>query len=210
VSRAGFLDTPVLRYVERRSIVHRIDARAKILVLLTASLTVMIAPTWTSVGLMWAAIITAFMGARLPIGVLPKPPRIFVVAIAISAGVAVYGGDGEAWARSTALFLGLLLVANLLAWTTPADRLAAGVRWWMRPFARLPVVGDAVAGLTLAVRGVAIVLDELRLTWVGWRTRNPGVTAPTLRQAVDLVAAAIVGVTRRARDLDTAAADRGR
>jgi energy-coupling factor transport system permease protein len=200
----------VLRYVERRSIVHRIDARAKILVLLTASLTVMIAPTWTSVGLMWAAIITAFMGARLPIGVLPKPPRIFVVAIAISAGVAVYGGDGEAWARSTALFLGLLLVANLLAWTTPADRLAAGVRWWMRPFARLPVVGDAVAGLTLAVRGVAIVLDELRLTWVGWRTRNPGVTAPTLRQAVDLVAAAIVGVTRRARDLDTAAADRGR
>jgi energy-coupling factor transport system permease protein len=209
VSRATFLDAPVLRYLERPSVVHRIDARVKILVLLTASLTVMLTPTWTSVGVMWAAIAVVFLAARLPVGVLPRPPRIFLVALAISAGVAVYGGDGEAWARSAALFLGLLFVANLLAWTTPADRLAAAVRWWMRPFARLPVVGEAVAGLTLAVRGVAIVLDELRLTWVGWRTRNPGVTAPTLRQAVDLVAAAIVGVTRRARDLDTAAADRG-
>jgi energy-coupling factor transport system permease protein len=205
----SFLDTPLLRFVPRTSPIHRVDARVKIVVLGALSLVVAWQPTWFVVAGLWCAITAAFLLARLPFGVLPRPPRLFLVGVAMSGALSWYGGDVVVFLRSLALFTGLFLVAAVLAWTTPPDRLAAGLAWLLRPVARIPVIGDATAGLTMAVRGVTLVMDELRLTWVGWRTRNPTVARPTLGQAVDLVATTVVGVTRRARDLDDAIADRG-
>jgi energy-coupling factor transporter transmembrane protein EcfT len=141
--------------------------------------------------------------------VLPRPPRLFLVGVAMSAALSWYGGDVVVFARNLALFAGLFLLTALLAWTTPPDRIASGLTWLLRPVRRVPIVGEAAVGLTMAVRGITLVLDELRLTWVGWRTRNPAVARPSLGQAVDLVATAVVGVTRRARELDDAIADRG-
>ncbi len=178
----------LLRYVDRDSIVHRTNARTKILSMSAMALCLAFRPGWIAVAGIWSLGAVTFIAARLPVGCIPRFPKI--VSYGLLSGLvlgAISGGEPNvnigSWVfgagglviqiRFSLVTLGLLFLSLLLGWTTPPSELPGAVRFILRPFraVRLPV-DDVVAGLALAVRVMPLLMDELASTFTLWKARR--------------------------------------
>jgi energy-coupling factor transport system permease protein len=192
--------------------VHRADPRLKVFAMGVGSLTVTWFASWTAVGAGWAVLVAVFLLARLPLGVLPVPPRFLRLMLTISGGFALLGGNLPAFLRFTALTYLLVLSGLLLVWTTPLAALGAGLGWYLRPFRRLRLVDDVALALAIGVRSVPLLVEEARTLDAAWRSRRPVPPKGWRAQrddAVDVLSSALVAAVRRARDLGEAIATRG-
>jgi energy-coupling factor transport system permease protein len=178
------------------------------------------------VAVLWGLGALAFVAARLPVGVLPRPPRLLVVALALSMVLAaVSGGDPVVevggigvglggllvQTRFVAISLGLLWGGLLLGWTTPAADLPGAAAWMLAPMRRLRIpVDDVVAALSLAVRSLPLVADELTTMVALWRVRpRPQGRRSAVVALLDLSATATTSAVRRATELGAAVEARG-
>ncbi|MEO1064974.1 MAG: energy-coupling factor transporter transmembrane protein EcfT [Actinomycetota bacterium] len=217
-------DLTVLRYVPGDSPVHRVGALPKILGLVAMTIALTIRVSWEAIGIVAAAAVLAFVLARLPLGVVPRPPRLLWWGVAISGAFAVIsGGDPTVEILGRAVELGgveafvrfflvtalVLLLAGLVGWTTPAADLTPAIASILRPFGRLGLpVDELVAALSLAVRVLPMLLEELRTLAVVLRRR-------TVEQrsvgalVVDVLATITTTGVRRAAELGRALEARG-
>ncbi len=214
----------LLRYVDGASILHRANARTKVLALTISVFALSFDPVWSSLLVIWVGGLLAFVTARLPLGVLPRPPRLLLWAmgLALVFGVAaggepfvVVGGTSVGVGglilqlRFFAVTLGLLWLALLLGWTTPLSELPRAAAWMLAPLRLLRIpTDDVVAGLTLAVRVLPLMADELATTTTLWGLR-PKRHANRVVEAIDLAATATTSATRRAAELGETLANRG-
>ncbi|MEM8903848.1 MAG: energy-coupling factor transporter transmembrane protein EcfT [Actinomycetota bacterium] len=217
-------DLTVLRYVPGESVIHRVGALPKILglVALTVALTVRV--SWTAIGIVAATGVIGFVLARLPLGVLPRPPRLLWWGVAVSAAFAVIsGGDPgvevlgrtielggvESFVRFFLLAALVLLLAGLVGWTTPAADLTPAIASILRPLGRLGVpTGELISSLSLAVRVLPMLLEELRTLAVVLVRRDVG--RRTVGQiVVDVIATVTTTGVRRATELGAALDARG-
>ena len=219
----------LFRYVDGDTVVHKADARPKVLGLTVLVFVFSFSPGWWGVGIVWLLAAVLFGLARLPRQVLPKPPKLLLYAMAIAMffGV-VSGGDpvvnvgnlsvglGGAIVQLRFLLvtLGLLLLAMLIGWTTPAADLPRAAAWIMAPlrWIRVPI-DELVAALTLAVRALPLVADEFTTVTTLWRTRpkQPGLEGVNGRlvEGVDVFATLTTASVRRATELGEALEYRG-
>jgi energy-coupling factor transport system permease protein len=200
-------EVPLLRYLPGTSLVHRADPRAKVLALAAFSLLVTWRPTWTAIGVGFGLVAATFVAARLPLAVLPRPPRILLATLSISGGVALLGEGLDTWGRFVALAVTLVLAGSLLAWTTPLADLAGAVGRLLGPFRRWTLVDEIAVALALAVRALPLLADEVRTLRAAWQSRRPerpsGLKA-AWRDGLDLLTSALVAASRRARDMGEA------
>ncbi len=213
-----------LRYVDGRSLIHRANARTKVLGLTALVFTLSFDPSWTSVAVIWTSIVVTFLLARLPVGVRPKPPRIVLWSIAFSLLLGLAAGgepnvelggfqvglDGLLLElRFFAVTLGLLALSLLLGWTTAMADLPAAANWLLLPLRKLRLpVDDVVAALTLAVRALPLMADELTTTSTLWRLR-PKNQSNVVVEMVDFAATATTAAVRRATELGETMLRRG-
>ena len=214
----------LLRFLEGQSVLHRAGARSKVLALTMLVFGLSFDPSWSSVGIVWGTIVVGFVVARLPRGVLPRPPRLlwWAMGLALVFGL-LAGGEpsvelGESslaigglifQIRFFGVTLGILGVALLLGWTTRLADLPPAASWLLRPLGLLRVpTNDVVAALTLAVRSLPLMADELSTTAALWSSRPP-TSDKRLVQAIDFAATATVAATRRATELGEAVGNRG-
>ncbi len=217
-------DLTVLRYVPGDSVVHRVGALPKILGLVALTVALAIRVSWVAVGIVAGAGLVGFVAARLPLGVVPRPPRLLWWGLLVSAAFAVIsGGDPTVDVAGRAIELGgieafvrfflvtaiVLLLAGLVGWTTPAADLTPAIASILRPFGRLGVpTTELVAALSLSVRVLPMLLEELRTLAVVLRRRD--VDQRTLSElVVDVIATITTTGVRRARELGDALAARG-
>mgnify|MGYP001815165730 CR=1 FL=1 len=217
-------DLTVLRFVPGDSVVHRVGALTKILGLVAMTVALTIRVSWTAIGIIAGAGVVTFAIARLPLGVVPRPPRLLWWGLLVSGAFAVIsGGDPtvevagrvielggiEAFVRFFLVTAVVLLLAGLVGWTTPAADLTPAIASILRPLRRLGVpVTELVAALSLAVRVLPMLLEELRTLAVVLRRR--GVDQRTLSElVVDVIATGTTTRLRRARELGDALAARG-
>lgn len=214
----------LLRHVDVASPVHRAEARTKVLALTIVVFALSFDPTWSTVAIVWAGIVMAFVTARLPVGALPRLPRLLLVtmvlalAIGLAAGgvpnvmigsVSVGLGGLLLQLRFFGVSLGLLGLALLLGWTTPLSDLPAAASWMLAPLRWLRVpTDDLVAGLTLAIRSLPLMADELATTAALWSLRPKG-RGNRIAGAIDFAATATTAATRRAAELGTTLEHRG-
>ncbi len=219
----------LFRYVEGETVVHKADARPKVLGLTVLVFVFSFSPGWWGVGIVWLLAAALFGLARLPRQVLPKPPKLLLYAMAIAMffGV-VSGGDpvlnvgnlsvgfGGAIVQLRFLLvtLGLLLLAMLIGWTTPAADLPRAAAWIMAPLRWLRVpIDELVAALTLAVRALPLVADEFSTVTTLWRTRpkQSGLEGINGRiyEGIDVFATLTTASVRRATELGEALEYRG-
>ncbi len=219
----------LFRYVDGDTVVHKADARPKVLGLTVLVFVFSFSPGWWGVGIVWALAAALFALARLPRQVLPKPPKLLLYAMAIamffgfvSGGDPVVGvgdvsiglGGAILQLRFFLVTIGLLLLALLIGWTTPAADLPRAAGWMLRPFrlVRLPV-DELVAALTLAVRALPLVADEFTTVTTLWRTRprRPGLEGLNgkMVEGVDVFATITTASVRRATELGEALEYRG-
>ncbi len=178
----------LLRYVDRDSVVHRSNARTKILCMSAMAICLALRPGWIAVAGIWVLGAATFAAARLPLRCIPKFPKI--VSYGLLAGLvlgSISGGEPNItvgpWVfqaggfllqiRFSLVTLGLLFLSLLLGWTTPPSELPGAVRFLLRPFQKLGLpVEDVVAGLALAIRVMPLLMDELSSTFTLWKTRR--------------------------------------
>ncbi len=211
----------VIRLVPGTTIVHRVTATTKLLWLPVVGSTVAFTFTWPAIAVGWAAVVVIFLAARLPLGVIPRPPRVLVGMFAVSAVLATIGGDEPVvfglglgglydLIRLVAFSTMTLTLGAIVGWTTDPADLGPAVSRILRPLRPLGVPTDRLGvAVILTVRSIPLVADELRLALAGWRTRPRPAGHSRIDDVAEVATALVVSSHRRAAEMATTMAARG-
>lgn len=222
----------LLRPVPGVSVIHRLWAGTKILVVFGFSLLLSFYPGWPEIGLTGLLVIVAAWLAHIPRGALPSIPR-WLWGLVLFGAITAALGRGEPvlhlWSvdfevggllkflRFTTLSVVLLALGAMVSWTTNVADVAPAVATLGRPLKvlRIPVDDWAVA-LSLSLRAFPMLLDEFRLVYAARRLRPRAVQADGRAgrrrwstEVVDLLAAGITVALRRADEVGDAITARG-
>ncbi len=211
----------VIRLVPGDTIVHRTTATTKLIWLPVVGSTVAFTLTWPAIAVGWAATVLIFLVARLPLGVIPRPPRILIAMFAVSAVLATIGGDEPVWfglglgglydlIRLVAFSTMTLTLGAIVGWTTDPADLGPAVTRILRPLGFLGVPTERLGvALILTVRSIPLVADELRLVLAGWRTRPHTERRSRVDDVAEVATALVVSSHRRAAEMAATMASRG-
>ncbi|HWE56457.1 MAG TPA: energy-coupling factor transporter transmembrane protein EcfT [Acidimicrobiales bacterium] len=221
----------LLREVKVDSPIHRLWAGTKLLVVAGVSITLSYFPTWGSIGLITALLLTVTLLGRIPSGAWPRPPRWFWIAILVTGtlasaaagsphlvvgGVRLGFGGLDAYCKFMCVGILLLAAAAVLGWTTPLGEIAPAVAklLWPLRWIRVPVDELAVT-VALSVRSLPLLVNEVR-TLIAARRLRPMPERPGrseiekwLEEIVDIMVAAMAVSVRRAGELAEAITARG-
>jgi energy-coupling factor transporter transmembrane protein EcfT len=218
----------VLRYVPGSSVVHRLWAGTKLVVLAGISVALLLWPTWAAAGLTGALLLAGLLAARLPRGVAPHVPRwiwAFVLlgallALAASGKPYVHLGglkiglNGlDVWALFATIAVEFLGLAALIGWTSPLADLAPALSRLASPLRRVRLPVDELIGvIALSIRCLPLLLDEARVLSAARRSRRSGARAggrELLKDAEELLFSALSSALRRSREMAEAIEARG-
>lgn len=209
--------TVPLRQVPGDSVIHRLWAGTKLIVVAILGVMTWVLPSWPALGFVAGVVIVTAVVAGIPLGAIPRPPWWIwglVVAGALTAGS--FGGvDGTLlFLRSTTLAVVVVATSILVIWTTPMADVAPALAVLMRPLGklRLPVDEWAVA-IALCLRGMPMLIDELRVLRAAYRLRptsSSGSAHPSAPMTLlDMVTAAMSNSLRRSAEMAEAITARG-
>ncbi|TXI37748.1 MAG: energy-coupling factor transporter transmembrane protein EcfT [Mycobacterium sp.] len=222
----------LLRPVPGTSVIHRLWAGTKLIVVFVFSVLLAFFPGWIPIALTAAAVVLAVRLAHIPRGVLPSIPRWLWLLLLLGMVTATLGGGAPVvhlfsaqvelggllkFLRFTALSIVLLGLGLMVSWTTNVADVAPAVATLGRPFKILRVpVDDWAVALALALRSFPMMLEEFRLLYAARRMR-PRPVLPDARarrrrwliEIVDLLAAGITVALRRADEMGDAITARG-
>lgn len=211
------MQIPMLRQIPGDSPVHRLWAGTKLIVILVLGLMTWILPSWPALGYVAVCLILFAVVAGIPVGALPRPPWWFWLLMAVGVGWSwiARGSDGGLTALR-AVLLGLIVISLsvLVVWTTPVAELAPAIATLMRPlrWLRLPVDEWAVT-IALSLRGLPLLIDEMRLLWAAHRLRPKSNAASGHPSAelgiIDIIVAAMSSAMRRSAEMSEAITARG-
>src|SRR5205807_8364920 len=160
-------------------------------------------PTWAGQGLGAAVLVAALAVARVPLTAFPRPPRWFAIALGIGAAIALASGGSPGfdvgglsfglgslfeWLRFTVLGLLVFSLAIVVGWTTPMADLGPAISRLLTPlrWVRLPV-DELVATISLCVRSLPLLIDEMRVLYAVRRLRQQTVPTTVREQVTALV-----------------------
>jgi energy-coupling factor transporter transmembrane protein EcfT len=221
-----------LRLVPGDSLVRRLWAGTKLILVAELALMISISPSWAMLGVVSGVVALGVLLARIPLGAFPRLPTWFFAALGIGAALSMISGTKPVvevgglslslggladWARFLGVTVVLVLSGAIIGWTTPLGEVAPALKRLARPLRvfRFPV-DEWVVSVALAIRCLPLLLDEIRTLAAARRLRahhEPEHTRASLRalmmEAHDLLATAIVVSIRRARDLAESMLARG-
>jgi len=222
----------LLRPVPGDSIIHRLWAGTKLIVVAGIGVLLTFYPGWVPIGLVATLCLTTARLAHVPRSALPSVPRWVWIVVFIGGVTATFAGGAPvidlgsvevglgglvSFLRITALSIVLLGLGALVSWTTNVAEIAPAVATLGRPLRplRIPVDDWAVA-LALALRAFPMLIDEFRILYAARRLR-PKERPATRRgrhrrwwlEVIDLLAAAIIVALRRADEMGDAITARG-
>jgi energy-coupling factor transport system permease protein len=202
-------------------------AGTKIVVVGALGLALSIRPSWSAIGVAAVLLMAAGLVARVPLGAVPRPPRLFVGFVIVAAVLTLRAGGSpfvhvagrrvglggiDSYARFFSLAVELLGASCLIGWTTsmaevaPAlARLGTPLRWM-----RLPVEEWAVT-TALCIRCFPLLVGEFR-TVRRLRPRpsiRPAGLMGVVEDILDVLAATLAASLRRAGELARAMEARG-
>jgi energy-coupling factor transport system permease protein len=203
----------ILRVLPRETALHRAWAGSKLLALTVLTITAVIFPTWTSLGVLCVVTLAGFLVARATASAIPRFPGAVWVVLVVTALLAWAGGGLPAFVISIALTVVLTLLAAITAWTTPLADLAPAVAVLWSPLRRIGVpVNEWSLTTALAVRAVPLFFDELRVLVAARRLRG-GDRIRGVRAAwgalVDVLTAVLAATQRRATEFGRSMTLRG-
>jgi energy-coupling factor transport system permease protein len=222
----------LLRPVPGDSVIHRLWAGTKLIVVAGIGVLLTLYPGWVPIGLVAALCLATAWLAHIPRATVPSIPRWLWIAIIIGGATAAFGGGSPVidlgsvhvglggllhFLQITAVSIVLLGLGALVSWTTNVAEIAPAVATLgrpLRPF-RIPVDDWAVA-LGLSLRAFPMLIDEFRVLYAARRLR-PKEVRTTRRgrrrrlalEVVDILAVGITVALRRADEMGDAITARG-
>lgn len=208
------MSTVVLRRVPGNSVVHRLWAGTKMLVVVAISVLLMFIPSWPVLGLVTAFLIAVAAIAHVPPSAVPRLPWWFWGLILLGGLINVPVGPEAVLRYAQIVVFGLVLLAAsfVIAWTTAMSEIAPAISTLFAPLriVRLPVDEWAVA-IALSLRSLPLLIEELRVLRAGRRLRpkGGGSHSPRDNALIDIITAVMSISTRRAGELAEAITARG-
>jgi len=230
---AGRQRRPVvlLRPVPGNTVVHRLWAGTKLIVVAGIGVLLTYYPGWIPIGLVAVLVLVTARLANVSRGALPSVPRWMWGLVFLGCLTATFAGGSPEFTigsvtvgfggalnflRITVLSIVLLGLGALASWTTNVAEIAPAVAKLGRPLRRLRIpVDDWAVALALALRAFPMLIDEFRILFAARRLRpRDDVTRPVRghrwsTELVDLLAAAITVALRRADEMGDAITARG-
>jgi energy-coupling factor transport system permease protein len=218
--------------VPGNTVIHKLWAGTKLLVVLGTAVLLTFYPGWVTIGLLGALTVAAVWLAHIPRGALPSVPRWLWLVIALGfVTAALSGGPPMVWVgglhvalggslhflRMTALTILLIAIGALISWTTNVAEIGPAIATLGRPFKILRIpVDEWAATLALALRAFPMLIEEFHVLYAARRLR-PKESPPTRRarrrqqgrELIDLLATAMVVTLRRADEMGDAITARG-
>jgi energy-coupling factor transport system permease protein len=224
----------IFRYVERKSPIHNLWGGTKIISMVILTIALILLPNWISLGLFAVFIFVLFKISKLPKGVFPIIPWSLVILIlGLNFTFSFFaGGSPIVHIGHTKLMLGGLLDAvqfslltaefivllAIVGWTTPIGEVSTTMSQLAKPFRVLgaPVV-EYVSMLSLAVRCIPIIIEELRILGASRKLQGFGKRAfekatkfrEIRKEAIDSAVQAIAISIRRSQEIGDAIVARG-
>ncbi len=222
----------LLRPVPGDSVIHRLWAGTKLIVVFVLGVLMTFYPGWVPIALVALMIAVACRLAHIPRGVLPSVPLWLWILLFLGGLTASFAGGTPEFVvgsvtvglggllnflRITALSLVLLALGAMVSWTTNVSEIAPAVATMGRPLRRLRIpVDEWAVTLALALRSFPMLIDEFRVLYAARKLRpRPPVTTRRERrrrwgtELVDLLAAAITVTLRRGDEMGDAITARG-
>jgi energy-coupling factor transport system permease protein len=228
VSRS-LLTLPIGQYLPGASVVHRLDARVKLLTTFAFLVALFAVEGWLGMGVLAAGLVIVFAVAHVPAGYLWRGLRPLIIILLLTFVLQAFGFPGrplvhigpfslteEGLTRGGFLTvrLGLLLVSSMaLTLTTPPVALTDAFEWLLAPLRRVGVPSREIAlMMTIALRFIPTLFRELddlikaqRARGVDFSVRDPRTLS---RALLPLVVPLFVLSFRKADDLAVAMTSR--
>lgn len=222
----------LLRPVPGNTVIHKLWAGTKLLVVAGIGVLLTFYPGWVPIGGVAALVLAAAWLARIPRGTLPSIPRWLWILLVLGGVTATFAGGSPVielgsvdvglggllqFLRITALSIVLLGLGAMVSWTTNVAEIAPAVATLGRPLRllRIPVDEWAVA-LALALRAFPMLIDEFSVLYASRRLRPKQISARRRGrfrrwwlELIDLLAAAVTVALRRADEMGDAITARG-
>lgn len=222
----------LLRPVPGDSVIHRLWAGTKLLIVFVLGVLMTFYPGWVPIALVAVLVGVAAYLAHIPRGVLPSIPGWLWFFLFLGGFTASFAGGAPEFVvgsvtvglggllnflRITALSIVLLGLGAMVSWTTNVSDVAPAVATLGRPFRRLGIpVDDWAVTLALALRSFPMLIDEFRVLFAARKLRpRPPVANRRERrrrwgiELVDLLAAAVTVTLRRGDEMGDAITARG-
>jgi energy-coupling factor transport system permease protein len=222
----------LLRPVPGDSVIHRLWAGTKLLIVFVLGVLMTFYPGWVPIALVAVLVGVAAYVAHIPRGVLPSIPGWLWFFLFLGGFTASFAGGAPEFVvgsvtvglggllnflRITALSIVLLGLGAMVSWTTNVSDVAPAVATLGKPFRRLRVpVDDWAVTLALALRSFPMLIDEFRVLFAARKLRpRPPVANRRERrrrwgiELVDLLAAAVTVTLRRGDEMGDAITARG-
>ncbi|MFC8178567.1 MULTISPECIES: energy-coupling factor transporter transmembrane component T family protein [Nocardiaceae] len=207
------MTTVVLRQVPGSSPIHRLWAGTKLIAVLLISITIVVAPSWASIGLVVGVLVVAGVIGRVPPTAVPRPPwwiwALFLVGALINLPL---GLDAVLlFLRSTVFAFVLLGASMMIGWTTSMSDIAPAVAILVSPLKKLKLpVDEWAATLALCLRSLPLLIDEMRTMIAARKLRPKSVlNSASDNSIVDLITATMSIAIRRATEMGEAITARG-
>jgi energy-coupling factor transport system permease protein len=221
-----------LRPVPGDSVIHRLWAGTKLLVVAGIGALLTFYPGWVPIALVGVLVLVAARLAGVPRGALPSVPRWLWFVLLLTGILSIFSGGSPhltvfgvtagfggvlSYLRVMLLAIVLLGLGAMVSWTTNVADVAPAISRLGRPLKliRIPVDDWAVT-VGLALRAFPMLIDEFRVLFAArrLRPRDPAITRRDRRrrwsaEVIDLLAAAITVALRRADEMGDAITARG-
>lgn len=222
----------LLRPVPGDSVIHRLWAGTKLIVVAAIGVMLSVYPGWVPIGLVAALCLGTAWLAHIPRAALPSIPRWLWIVIIFGGTTAAFSGGSPvidlgtvhvglhgliSFLRITAISIVLLGLGALVSWTTNVAEIAPAVATLGRPLRPLRVpVDDWAVALALSLRAFPMLIDEFQMLYAARRLR-PKEVRTTRRgrrrrlalEVIDLLAVGITVALRRADEMGDAITARG-
>lgn len=207
------MTTVVLRQVPRSSPIHRLWAGTKLIAVLLISITIVVAPSWVSIGIIVGLLVVTAVVGKVPPTAVPRPPLwiwgLFVIGALINLPI---GFDAVLLFLRTTVFAFVLLGASMMiGWTTSMSDIAPAVAVLGSPLKKLKLpIDEWAATVALCLRSLPLLIEEMRTMIAARRLRPKSVlNSASDNSIVDLITATMSIAIRRATEMGEAITARG-
>lgn len=161
------------QYLQKDTLLHRMDGRIKLLCLLLLSLAVSLADKWQHYAVPFCLLCAALFAAKLPLAALLKELRLFgfMIAAILAANAFFTDGDplfglsfisvqgAEAGARFAGRLILMIMACTVMTGTTSLLEFRNIMEWYLRPVPLIPEVKAAtIVNLTFVL--IPVILDS--------------------------------------------------
>ncbi len=211
-------DITIGQYFPGNSLLHKMDARMKIILVLCLIVSLFICKNVVSLAVMVVLSIVIVAISKIPPKTIAKSVKPLIIIILITAVLNLFYGSGEPLVQlgrfkitvdgiETAVFMAvriilLVVISSLLTYTTSPNELTDSLERLLKPLKLVKIDVHSIAmTMTIALRFIPTLIEEIDKIMSAQKSRGADLDSGNLIQRAKALIPVLVSSFRRANEL---------